>query len=211
MNRFALVAALVLTLFAGACAAQTTDAGTSSAETSPASPAVSAQSSPAGSTEESAGTDSEESPVATSSAPSAPAASLAHLAVTTLDGGTFDPATIEGQPVILWFWAPWCTVCRAEAPHINEVVAELDAAGSPVTLIGVPGRGEVPEMEDFLDDTATGALTHLVDSDGALWREYGVVYQPAFALLSPDGEVEVINGALGADGLREAAAKVGQG
>lgn len=149
--------------------------------------------------------------MATSSAPPAPAASLAHLAVATLDGDTFDPATIEGQPVILWFWAPWCTICRAEAPHINEVVAELEAAGSPVTLIGVPGRGEVPEMEDFLDDTATGGLTHLVDSDGALWREYGVVYQPAFALLSPDGGVEVINGALGADGLREAATKVAQG
>lgn len=210
MNRFALAAALVLTLFTGACAAQSTEAGPSSAETSAAASAGTPESSPTGAGEEpSAGTDTEEPP--TSSAPPAPVASLAHLAVATLDGETFDPATIEGQPVILWFWAPWCTICRAEAPHINEVVAELEAAGSPVTLIGVPGRGEVPEMEDFLDDTATGGLTHLVDSDGALWREYGVVYQPAFALLSPDGGVEVINGALGADGLREAAEKVAQG
>lgn len=26
---------------------------------------------------------------------------------TTLDGGTFDAATLAGTPVVLWFWAPF--------------------------------------------------------------------------------------------------------
>ncbi|MGM0386696.1 MAG: redoxin domain-containing protein, partial [Actinomycetota bacterium] len=89
--------------------------------------------------------------------------------------------------------------------------AELEESGSPVTLLGVPGRGEVPEMEDFVADTGTGDLTHLVDSDGTLWREYGVITQPAFALLGADGQVEVVNGALGADGLRDAAERLAEG
>ena len=137
--------------------------------------------------------------------------SRSQLAVTTLAGDTFDPATTVGRPVILWFWAPWCTICRAEAPDVSVVAAELVESGSPVTVLGVPGRGLVPEMEDFVEDTGTGGLTHRVDVEGVLWREYDIITQPAFALLSPDGGVEVINGALGADGLRKAAARMAEG
>jgi thiol-disulfide isomerase/thioredoxin len=133
------------------------------------------------------------------------------LAVATLTGETFDAAASDGEPVILWFWAPWCTICRAEAPDVAEVAAELEESGSPVTVLGVPGRGGVPEMEDFVADTGTGELTHLVDAEGTIWREYGVITQPAFALLGADGQVEVINGALGADGLRDAAERLAEG
>jgi thiol-disulfide isomerase/thioredoxin len=130
------------------------------------------------------------------------------LAVDTLDGVRFDPAVTQDRAVILWFWAPWCTICRAEAPEVAEVAAELEESGSPVLVLGVPGRGQVPEMEDFVADTGTSELTHLVDAEGTLWREFGVITQPAFALLGTDGEVEVVNGALGQDGLRDAAAEL---
>jgi thiol-disulfide isomerase/thioredoxin len=133
------------------------------------------------------------------------------LAVDTLDGVRFDPAVTQDKGVILWFWAPWCTICRAEAPDVAAVAAELAGSGSPVLVLGVPGRGQVPEMEDFVADTGTQDLTHLVDAEGSLWREFGVITQPAFALLGTDGEVEVVNGALGAEGLREAAAELAGG
>lgn len=131
--------------------------------------------------------------------------------VSTLAGPSFDAASVAGEPVILWFWAPWCTICRAEAPDVAEVAAELEASGSPVVLLGVPGRGEVPEMADFVNDTGTGGLNHLVDADGSLWRSYGIIAQPAFAFISPGGSVETINGALGADALREAAQRLAEG
>lgn len=129
----------------------------------------------------------------------------------TLQGDAFDPVTIEGRPVILWFWAPWCTICRSEGPDVAQVAAELEAEGSDVVLLGVPGRGEVPEMDDFVADTGTGGITHVVDADGAVWRAFGIFSQPAFALLGTDGEVTVVQGALGADGLRAAAVQVSGG
>ncbi len=129
----------------------------------------------------------------------------------TLQGVAFDPTAIEGRPVILWFWAPWCTICRSEGPYVAQVAAELEAEGSEVVLLGVPGRGETVEMDDFVADTGTGGITHVVDADGAVWRAYGVFSQPAFALLSADGEVTVVQGALGADGLRAAAVEVSGG
>lgn len=66
-------------------------------------------------------------------------------------------------------------------------------------------------MEGFVADTGTGELTHLVDAEGTIWREYGVITQPAFALIGADGEIEVINGALGADGLRDAVERLAEG
>ena len=44
---------------------------------------------------------------------------------TTLEGASFDSSTLAGKPAVLWFWAPWCTVCRAEAPDVATVAAQF--------------------------------------------------------------------------------------
>jgi hypothetical protein len=74
-----------------------------------------------------------------------------------------------------------------------------------VAVVGMPGRGEVAEMQEFVADTGTGGLTHLVDADGSLWRRFGVVYQPAFALVSTDGTVRLHRGGMDEAELRAAA------
>jgi thiol-disulfide isomerase/thioredoxin len=139
-------------------------------------------------------------PGPTSDGPDASASGPPPFIAPTLTGGELDTASFAGRPTVLWFWAPWCTTCRAEAPNVTEVAAEL---GDEVDLYGVAGRGEAPAMEEFVDQTGTGALTHAIDDDGAIWSDYGVAAQPAFAFIDADGEVDVVIGALGADNLRE--------
>ena len=133
--------------------------------------------------------------------PPGPAATST-LRATTLDGANFDFASISGRPTVLWFWAPWCTICRAEAPEIAKVAADLEGR---VMFIGVPGRGERPEMQQFVTDGGVSGLQHVVDADGAIWSKYGVVGQPAFAFIDGDGNVEMINGSLTAEQLKTAA------
>ncbi|CCG02287.1 Putative Thioredoxin [Blastococcus saxobsidens DD2] len=118
---------------------------------------------------------------------------------TTLDGGNVDAAELAGTPVVLWFWAPWCTVCRAEAPEVAEVAAEY--AGR-VEVLGVAGRGELEAMQAFVDETGTGGLRHLVDEDGSLWQRFGVITQPAFVFVTGDGTTESFMGSLGGEQLR---------
>ena len=74
-----------------------------------------------------------------------------------------------------------------------------------VTILGVPGRADVAEMQEFVADTGTGGLTHLVDADGSVWRRFGVVYQPAFALVSSVGTVQLHRGGKDEAELRAAA------
>lgn len=124
------------------------------------------------------------------------------FSATTLAGPELDVSTLAGEPVVLWFWAPWCTICRAEAPDVAAVAAELQG---DVTVLGVPGRGPTADMRSFVQDTGTGGLQHLVDADGSLWQRFRVVNQPSFAFVDPDGTVELFAGALGAEQLRERA------
>jgi thiol-disulfide isomerase/thioredoxin len=122
---------------------------------------------------------------------------------TTLDGSSFDATTLTGTPVVLWFWAPWCTICRAEAPDVAEVAAEYTGRAA---FLGVPGLGEVADMREFVADTGTNGLTHVVDADGSLWQRFGVVSQPAYVFVDADGTVQAFGGSLDRESLRQAAA-----
>lgn len=134
----------------------------------------------------------------------APAPADSPLAFTAVDlgGSTVDVAGLAGEPVVLWFWAPWCTICRGEAPDVAAVAGELSG---DVTFLGVAGRGPVADMLGFVDDTGVDGFVHLADLDGTLWQRFGVSYQPAYAFVAPDGTVDVVVGALGEAGLAERA------
>jgi hypothetical protein len=97
-------------------------------------------------------------------------------------------------------------VCRSEAPHVRDDVADGD-----VTFVGVAGRADVADMQGFVTDTGTDAMTHLADEDGSLWARFGVVSQPAYAFIAPDGTVEVFSGALGGAQLRDRTAALAEG
>lgn len=134
-----------------------------------------------------------------------PAAALTFTAE-TIDGASFDSAELAEGPAVLWFWAPWCTVCRAEAPDVARVADEL--AGE-VRFVGIAGRAPVTDMQAFVSDTETDGFVHVADPDGSLWTQFGVLSQPSFVFVSADGSAERVTGGLDADQLRQAAESLG--
>lgn len=123
----------------------------------------------------------------------------------TVAGGDFDGASLAGRPAVLWFWAPWCPKCRAEAPGVAEVAR--DTAGT-VTFVGVAAQDQVPAMQRFVDQYGVD-FTHLADTEAALWRAFGVTVQPAYAFVAADGSIEVVKSQLGRDALAERVAALG--
>ncbi|CAM4088173.1 redoxin domain-containing protein [Nocardiopsis rhodophaea] len=111
----------------------------------------------------------------------------------TVDGNDFAGAELQGKPVVLWFWAPWCTVCRGEA---EGVMKAAERHTDDVKFIGVAGRGEVDDMKKFVDDTETDGMTHIVDDDGSIWSGFEVTGQPAFSFLRADGTFHTVSGTL---------------
>lgn len=119
-----------------------------------------------------------------------------HFEATTLDGSRLDSSEFAGRDLVLWFWAPWCVTCRAEA---GDVVDAARAMKGKVEVVGVAGRGSVEETKAFVEDTDTGALRHVVDGEGTIWTRFGVFAQPAYAFIDDSGSVSVAVGALGKD------------
>jgi thiol-disulfide isomerase/thioredoxin len=119
---------------------------------------------------------------------------------TTVDGQSFEGATLAGQDSVLYFWAPWCTVCRAEAPALPAIAGDFEG---DATFYGVAGLSpDVAAMQGFVDDTGTQSLTHIADTDGTIYTGFGVSSQTTFAFINDDGTIEIVRGPLSPDEVR---------
>jgi thiol-disulfide isomerase/thioredoxin len=122
---------------------------------------------------------------------------------TTLSGASFNGASLQGKPAVLWFWAPWCPFCNAEAPGVSQV-----AASNPkVTFLGIAGRSDVGQMQNFVSKYGLN-FTNLNDADGSLWTRYNVPWQPAYVFYRADGSSTFINNPIGAMPQQELADRV---
>lgn len=118
----------------------------------------------------------------------------------TVDGQNFTGESLAGKAVVLWFWAPWCPKCRAEA---GRVATTAQANSGKVTFVGVAAQDQVPAMKKFVTDYQVGGFQHLADLDAAIWTRFGVTQQPAYAFISPDGKVDVVKQQLSESALTE--------
>lgn len=158
----------------------------------------------AAATEEAAAAEPTEAPAETAAEPTEDTVAVpAALDFTapTVDGGTFEGASLAGQDAVVYFWAPWCTVCRREAPALPAVAADFDGQA---TFVGVAGlSSDVAAMQGFVADTGTEGLTHVADTDGAVYTGFGVASQTTYAFVDDDGTIEVVPGPISEDELRE--------
>lgn len=72
--------------------------------------------------------------------------------LTSLDGQKVSKASLKGEPVVLNFWASWCTNCRAEIPELKQVAA---GNGVKARVIGIA-----------LDETGAETVKPFVESQG---------------------------------------------
>lgn len=75
--------------------------------------------------------------------------------------------------------------------------------GDEITIIGVAGRGEDAEIDEFIASTGVEGLTHAIDGDGEVWRSFGITSQPAWAFIDDNGDVTTMASSLGEDGLTD--------
>ena len=111
----------------------------------------------------------------------------------------------RGQPVLVFLWASWCSVCKATMPGLQEVYADYQPRGF-----------EILAVNTTFQDTVAAALTYyqsqgytypiLLDRDSAVSDAYGLRALPTAILIRPDGVVEdvVIGSGLSEGYLRAA-------
>jgi hypothetical protein len=77
-----------------------------------------------------------------------------------------------------------------------------------VEVVGVAALGSIDDMNTFVTDTGISNFTQLADPDAEVWSVFGVASQPAFAFISADGSIDVVQGSLGKDEILERAANL---
>ncbi|MGB5953467.1 MAG: redoxin family protein [Ornithinimicrobium sp.] len=204
--------ALIAALTAGAF----TLSGCGQSETEPAASADSATEDTAAEQESNEATEASESESTdgdsveadsgdSDSAQAAPAAGGADLSfsATTLEGEAFEGAQLAGKPAVLWFWAPWCPTCLAQAPTVGELADEYDGE---VNVVGVGGAAESSEIEGVAKDIE--GPTHLIDEPGVVWQHFEITAQSTYVILDADGKVVTDGEFLSDEQLRETVAEV---
>jgi thioredoxin 1 len=69
---------------------------------------------------------------------------MAGLGVLEVNDANFDQEVLQSeQPVLVDFWAGWCTPCKAIAPYIDAVAASY-AGKLKVTKVNVDQNGAAP-------------------------------------------------------------------
>jgi peroxiredoxin len=67
----------------------------------------------------------------------------------TVDGEVVRLADLEGKPTLLYFWAPWCGVCKVQSPTLSSFPK---SRGEHVDVYGiVVDYGSVDELKAYIE------------------------------------------------------------
>ena len=116
----------------------------------------------------------------------------------TLEGEPASLRQFQGRPVVVNFFASWCTPCRLEMPDFERVHQQL---GDEVHFVGLNLQEDADRARAVIDDTG---ITYAVGLDraGAVYRGYNGITMPMTVFLDAKGAaVKTHGGALTAADL----------
>ena len=109
---------------------------------------------------------------------------------TQIDGSAFDLADYRtahpGQPVLLYFWADWCPVCRTTAGSVSSIAADW-----PVMTLATQS-GDAAAVQRFMQEKGYQWPT-LADPHGQIMQRYRLPGTPAFVVIAPDGNIRFVS------------------
>ena len=102
----------------------------------------------------------------------------------TLEDQTVSLAGLRGKVVLLNFWASWCLECRPEMPALEELHRKYASRG--LAVLGVNAREGRDTARRFARELAL-TFPLVLDHDGAVSTQYGVIGLPTTFLIGRDG------------------------
>jgi cytochrome c biogenesis protein CcmG, thiol:disulfide interchange protein DsbE len=104
------------------------------------------------------------------------------IAASVMTGGSVDFGTLKG-PVLVNFWATWCTPCKAEHPFL----VDMKAQGAPI--IGVLHKDKVDAAQALLARDGDPFSTVALDPQGDVSLAFGLSGVPETFLIDARGVI----------------------
>ena len=115
---------------------------------------------------------------------------LGHHQFTTLDGESMSLASLQGQVVVLNFWASWCGPCRKELPALDALQSSITSQGGRVLAISIDHDRQ--NVSRFRKAHAL-KLPIVHDGPDGLARELDLQYIPFTVVLDREGAVALVS------------------
>lgn len=105
------------------------------------------------------------------------------LTAPALTGGEISVASFQGRPVIVNFWATWCTPCKAEHPLLLAMQAE------GAEILGVLHKDQVSLAQQLLSADGDPFVSVALDPTGDISMAFGISGVPETFLINADGRI----------------------
>lgn len=101
-----------------------------------------------------------------------------------LDDWKADFAMESGATGVVYFFAPWCGICRSSIDNLDELVKSGDVAWARVVALDY---GSVAEVREFITDTEVDLPVILGSNETA--RDWQIQGFPTYFIIDADGNI----------------------
>ncbi|MFT4660211.1 MAG: cytochrome c biogenesis protein CcmG/thiol:disulfide interchange protein DsbE [Patiriisocius sp.] len=111
--------------------------------------------------------------------------------VKTMDGTNIDISSIEndGKPIIINFWATWCSPCKKELNNIADVYDDwVEETGVKIIAVSIDDSRSSSRVKPYIDASGWD-FEILLDENSDLKRAMNVTSPPFTFLVNGKGEI----------------------
>ena len=105
------------------------------------------------------------------------------------DGDRVTLAEYAGKPVLLNFWASWCTPCVKEMPLLERAHQRL---GDEVQFLGIDGNDSRRLARELMVETGV-TYPSGYDPGDDVYRKYRLVGRPTTVFIGADGRIRGVH------------------
>ncbi|MEM1325401.1 MAG: TlpA disulfide reductase family protein [Bacteroidota bacterium] len=123
---------------------------------------------------------------------------------TLLNGESFELADLEGNYVLLDFWASWCAPCRKDNPNLVNLYQQYHNQSFQTAdnfyVVSIALERRAGALEKAIEKDGLSWSYHTTDYqefDGAIPVLYGIRSIPSKLFLNPEGVVIAVNPSAG--------------
>jgi len=113
-----------------------------------------------------------------------------NFTLTDAGGQSVTLSDLQGQVVMINFWASWCGPCREEMPLLEQIHQRYESLG--FTLLGVNVEENSADGQAFLAERPV-SFPVLYDPDNGISKLYDVVAMPSTVLIDRQGNVRYLH------------------
>ncbi len=117
--------------------------------------------------------------------------SVPSVEVKTIDGGSFDTKNIsnEGKPIVISFWATWCSPCKRELNNIADVYEDwVEETGVKLIAISIDDARNMAKVAPYVNGQGWEYDVY-IDPNQDLKRAMNVNNVPHTFLLDGNGNI----------------------